>query len=202
MFEELKMEVVRVAKDADRSGMCRHKSGNFSIRDAETGLVVVSPSGVAREILKPEDCIVVDMDGNVVENLMGRKPTSETPMHLAAYQVRPDRNAIVHTHARYSTAFAILNRELPAIAAESMHLGKSRTVPVAPYGKVGSKELAENVAETLKETDCCLMRSHGSIAMGNTLDDAYLKAQYVEEIAQLYYIVLTANGGQEPDHIE
>ena len=57
MFEELKMEVVRVAKDADRSGMCRHKSGNFSIRDAETGLVVVSPSGVAREILKPEDCM-------------------------------------------------------------------------------------------------------------------------------------------------
>lgn len=104
MLEELKKEVIRVAREADRLGMCKHKSGNFSIYDPATGYVVVTPSGVAREVLSPEHICVMDLDANVVSWNKINKPSSETLMHLSIYRERKDVRAVVHTHARYSTA--------------------------------------------------------------------------------------------------
>ncbi len=80
--------------------MCKHKSGNFSARDKETGYVVITPTSVDREVLTPRDMIVMDMEANVIENLSGLKPTSESLMHLMIYKTRPDANAIAHTHSR------------------------------------------------------------------------------------------------------
>jgi len=76
MLEELKKEVVKIAKEADRSGLCKHRSGNFSIRDKETGYVVVTPTGVDREKLTYNDICVMDLDANVIENVTGLRPTS------------------------------------------------------------------------------------------------------------------------------
>lgn len=198
MLEKLKEQVVRVAKEADRIGMCKHKSGNFSSYDPATGYVVVTPSGVAREVLAPEDICVMDLDANVIEWNGTNKPSSETLMHLFIYKQRKDVRAVVHTHARYSTAFAALNRPIPPIVYEFAFIGKCTTVPVAPYGRPGTADLAEKVARTVQNADCCLMQSHGSIAVGDDIDDAFLKAQYIEEVAELYYIMLTANNGKEP----
>jgi L-ribulose-5-phosphate 4-epimerase len=198
MLESLKKQVVEVAKEADRLGMCKHKSGNFSIIDPKTGCVVITPSGVAREILNIDHVCVLDLDANVIERKTEKKPSSEALMHLSVYKLRSDVRAIVHTHARYSTAFAVLNKELPSIVYECSYLGKSGKVPVAPYGRPGTPELAMNVAKTLRNADCCLMESHGAIAIGASMKDAFLKAQYVEEIAEVYYIALAANGFREP----
>ncbi len=198
MLEELKEQVVAVAKDSDRNGMCKHKSGNFSMFDPASGYVVITPSGVAREVLTAKDVCVLDLDANVIERNSEAKPSSESLMHLAVYRERAEIRAIVHTHARYSTAFAIMNRPVPAIVYESAYLGKCGTIPVAPYGRPGTADLAEKVAETLRNADCCLMESHGAIAVGINMEDAYLKAQYMEEISELYYITLAASGGKEP----
>lgn len=198
MLEELKKEVIRVAREADRLGMCKHKSGNFSIYDPATGYVVVTPSGVAREVLSPEHICVMDLDANVVSWNKINKPSSETLMHLSIYRERKDVRAVVHTHARYSTAFAVLNKPIPPIVYEFSYIGKCGTIPVAPYGRPGTADLAEKVAKTLKNTDCCLMESHGAIAVGDDIDDAFIKAQYIEEVAELYYIALAARNGQEP----
>ncbi len=202
MLEELKKQVVAVAKDSDRNGMCKHKSGNFSMFDPASGYVVITPSGIAREVLTERDVCVLDLDANVVERNSEAKPSSESLMHLAVYRARTEIRAIVHTHARYSTAFAIMNRPVPAIVYESAYLGKCGTIPVAPYGRPGTPELAENVAETLRNADCCLMESHGAIAVGVSMEDAYLKAQYTEEISELYYITLAAGCGKEPKVLE
>ncbi len=198
MLEELKEQVVKIAKEAEKNGMCKHKSGNFSIHDKETGYVVISPSGIARDVLVPDHVCVMDLDGNVIERKTEAKPSSEVLMHLYVYRQREDIRAIVHTHARYSTAFAILNRPIPPIVYECAYLGKSTSVPVAPYGRPGTIDLAEKVAATFTDSDCCLMEKHGAIAGGVNMDDAFLKACYLEEISELYYLALTANGQQEP----
>lgn len=195
MLEKLKEQVVATALKAQRSGLCKHKSGNVSVRDPETGYVCVTPSGVDREELTPEMVCVLDPDGKVLE---GMKPSSESLMHLACYRERPDVNAIVHTHSPMACAFACLNRPIPAFIFEFFvfHLDNA-TIPVAPYGLPGTTQLAENVAETMKRTDLALMERHGAIALGKTPAEAYENADYIEELAGIYYHILTLNGGKD-----
>ena len=90
MLEHLKEAVVEYALEAEKMGLCRHRSGNFSMRDKESGLVCVTPSGVDRSVMQPADVVVMDMEAHVVEALTGLRPTSEALMHLAAYAARPD----------------------------------------------------------------------------------------------------------------
>lgn len=198
MLEALKEQVAAVAKECERLGMCKHKSGNFSIYDPETGYVVITPSGVARDVLTAEHVCVMDLDGRVIERRAEVKPSSEAMMHLYIYKERKDILALVHTHAPFSTAFSIMNKPIPPIVYECAYLGQSGMVPVAPYGRAGTVDLAEKVAKVMKIHDCCLMESHGAIAAGENMEEAFLKAQYVEEIAEMYYITLAAGHGAEP----
>ncbi|MDP9858373.1 L-fuculose-phosphate aldolase [Olsenella profusa DSM 13989] len=200
MLENLKLRVMNVAKQAQREGMCKHKSGNFSARDEETGLVVITPTSVDREDLVVPDMVVMDLDANVVENQTGLRPTSESLMHLKIYQTRPDVRAIAHTHSQFATTFAVLEKPIPAVVYEIANLNCSKArIPVAPYGRPGTPALADSVVDSVKEADVLLLQGHGSVAVdeGN-IDEAYLKVCYIEELAELYYHALTANGGQEP----
>ncbi|MFC2706309.1 MAG: class II aldolase/adducin family protein [Olsenella profusa] len=200
MLENLKLRVMNVAKQAQREGMCKHKSGNFSARDEETGLVVITPTSVDREDLVVPDMVVMDLDANVVENQTGLRPTSESLMHLKIYQTRPDVRAIAHTHSQFATTFAVLEKPIPAVVYEIANLNCSKArIPVAPYGRPGTPTLADSVVDSVKEADVLLLQGHGSVAVdeGN-IDEAYLKVCYIEELAELYYHALTANGGQEP----
>lgn len=200
MLEDLKLQVMNVAKQAQREGMCKHKSGNFSARDEETGLVVITPTSVDREDLVVPDMIVMDLDANVIENQTGLRPTSESLMHLKIYQTRPDVKAIAHTHSQFATTFAILEKPIPAVVYELANLNCSKArIPVAPYGRPGTPALAESVVDSVKEADVFLLQGHGSVAVDeDNIDEAYLKVCYIEELAELYYHALTANGGQEP----
>ena len=94
MLESLKKDVVQIAKRAQKDGLCKHLSGNFSARDKETGYVVITPTQVDRELLTARDMVVLDLDANVVENLSGLRPTSESLMHLQIYKTR-DRKSVV-----------------------------------------------------------------------------------------------------------
>jgi L-fuculose-phosphate aldolase len=201
MLEDLKLQVMNVAKRAQAEGLCKHKSGNFSQRDPETGLVVITPTGVDREMLTADDMVVCDAGARVVESVHALRPTSELLMHLKAYEVRPDVVAIVHTHSMYATTFAVLGRPIPAVVYEHSYLGCAHgVVPVAPYGRPGTQALADSVAGPAIENDTFLLRSHGAVALDETdIDGAYLKACYLEEVAELYYLALTAAGGVEPE---
>ncbi len=201
MLEVLKKEVCEIAKRAQRDGLCKHKSGNFSARDLETGYVVITPTSVDRELLTPRDMVVMDMNANVIENLSGLRPTSEALMHIMIYRQKPKAAAIAHTHSAYATTFALLNKPLPAIVYEVANLGLTKArVPVAPYGRPGTPELADSVIECCRESDSFLIEKHGAVAVDNTdIYEAFLKAAYIEELAELYYLSLTANGGKEPD---
>lgn len=200
MLEELKKQVVKIAKEADRTGLCKHRSGNFSIRDKETGYVVITPTGVDREDLTYHDICVVDLDANVIEIETNVRPTSETLMHLQAYKTRDDIFAIAHTHSRFATAFAVLNKAIPAVIYECANLNlKDAVIPVAKYGRPGTTDLSDSIIEPIQRADCMLLEKHGVLAVDKDPNEALLKAHYVEEIAEVYYRALMINGGKEPD---
>lgn len=204
MLENLKKDVCEIAKRAQREGLCKHKSGNFSARDLETGYVVITPTSVDRDLLTPRDMIVMDLDANVLENLSGLKPTSESLMHLMIYRQRPKATAVAHTHSMYATVFALLNKEIPAVVYEVANLGLTKArIPVAPYGRPGTTELADSVIESCTEADCFLLEKHGAVALDERdIYEAFLKAAYIEELAELYYHALEVNGGKEPDSFD
>lgn len=196
MLEFYKRQVIDYALRAQRDGLCKHKSGNFSVRDPETGYICITPTGVDREKLTEEDIVVLDQDLVILE---GAKPSSETMMHVEIYKMRPDVFAICHTHAKMGTAFSVLGKPLPAIIYEvaGFHLDEGQ-IPVAPYGRPGTPELAQKVAETAKHSDLMLMEKHGTIAVGPDMDTAYLNVNYIEEIAEIYYYTLVIGRGAEP----
>lgn len=198
MTDELKKSVLLAAQEAERMDLCKHKSGNFSARDPESGSVTITPSGVARSALQCDQLCTLDLDARVLEWDGVHKPSSEVLMHLEIYRRRPDVHAVAHTHSRFATAFAILNKTIPPILYECSFLGRSPSIRVAPYARPGTTELARAVSETLLDADCCLMQSHGAIAVGASMEEAFLRAQYMEEMAELYYLTLSVRPGQEP----
>ena len=201
MLEQIKEDVRRYALQADREGLCRHRSGNFSIRDAESGLICITPTGMDRTEMTADDIVVIDMDGHTVESLNERKATSELMMHTAIYRGRSDVRAVAHTPSRAATAFAVMNKPIPAIVYELSILGcREGYVPVAPYGRPGTKAAAENVLAPLAIADVALMQAHGVVAVAESLKEALLKASYLEELADIYCRCLTVLG-REPDTI-
>lgn len=198
MLEDLKKEVIKIALDAQNSGLCKHKSGNFSIRDKETGYIVITPSGIDRAELTPDMVSVLDQDLNLIEGL---KASSESMMHAECYKANPNCYGIAHTHSKMGTAFSVLNKPIPAIIYEvACFRLDDGMIPVAPYGRPGTVELAKNVAETSKKSDLMLMEKHGVIALGSDLANAYLAVQYIEEIAEVYFDTLVINKGVEPPY--
>ena len=199
MLEALRGEVVRCAQEAEAQGLCRWRSGNFSARDKATGLVCMTPSGVNRRLMIAEDIVVMDLDGRVAEAANGRKPSSEALMHLAAYEVRPDICAIAHTHSPFALVFAALERPIPGLVLEAAHLHcEGGSVPVAPFAPQGTQELADSVRAPLRMGDAMLLARHGALAVGTSLDDALLKAAYVEELAEVACRAEAISGGTMP----
>lgn len=188
MLENAKRKVVEIARLAEKEKMCLPKSGNFSLRDRKTGYILITPSGIKRDDLTEDSIIVLDMQGNIIENKAGFKPSTETAMHLKAYETRQDVASVCHTHAFYATIFSVLSKEIEPVVLEAVFYGVK--VPLARYGRPGTKDLAESIVEPLSISDACLLERHGVLTVGKDLDDAFLKMQYVEEVAKMYYYVL------------
>jgi len=198
MLEYLKERIVKVAKQADKDGLCKYKSGNFSEKDKETGYIAITPSGVSRDVLVAEDILIVDMEGNIIEHGRVKKPSSELPMHLRAYKERPDIDSVIHTHSHYATAFAIRGKEIQPMIFEALVYGVHTRV--AEYAMPGTPELGESIVKPLSEADVALMKNHGVLIVGNDIFETYNKAQYVEDVAEIYHIALNIGEG-EPDII-
>ena len=198
ILETLRKAVVRCAQAAEADGLCRWRSGNFSARDEETGLICLTPSGVERRTMTAEDIVVVDGRGKVVEAAEGRRPSSEVLMHLAAYETRPDIRAAAHTHSPFALVFAALERPIPGLILEAAHLRcKGGAVPVAPFAPQGTDALADSVRAPLKTGDALLLARHGALAVGDSPDDALLKAAYIEELAEVAYRTAMLAAGKE-----
>jgi len=158
--------------------------GNISIAMRAEGLIAISPSGIGYNEIKAKDISLLEFDGRQLE---GRPPSSEWHLHLALYQARPEINAVVHTHSRFATTFALLHEPLPA-CHYLIGVAQTKEIRVAPYANFGTEELARKTVAALGHNDrCILMANHGLLAVGEDLSEAYNTALYIEEVAELYY---------------
>ncbi|WP_328893218.1 class II aldolase/adducin family protein [Streptomyces sp. NBC_00236] len=179
--------VVATARRTASEGLVVGTSGNVSARVGET--VLVTPSGVPYDRLRPEDLTGVDPEGNQVLGTMA--PTSELPLHLAVYR-NTDAAAVVHTHAVHATAVSTLVAEVPSVHYAAAMLGGP--VRVAAYARYGTDELAENMLTALRDRTGCLLGNHGTVTYGASLDEAYDRTAQLEWLCRLWLTASSVPG--------
>ena len=164
-------------------------SGNLSVRRG--GLMAITPSGMPYERMTPADiCLVRTSDAALVS---GSRPSTETPMHLALYQAS-HAAAIVHTHTPFVIALSTVLDELPAVHYAMADLGGP--VRVAPYARFGTTQLAASAAAKLTGRNAVILRNHGALTCGPTLERAYERACTLEWLARVYWYARLAGAPQ------
>lgn len=202
----LREEVARIARRMLDSGLVTGTSGNVSARTGD-GDVLITPSGLDYALLQPEDVVLLDGRGRVLEG--HREPSSEWPMHTGIYRSRPQAGGIVHTHAPYSTTLACLGQGIPPVHYMLVALSGEGRVPLARYATYGTEELSRYAADALGDSHhACLLQNHGAITVGENPSEAYSRAGILEEMAGIYYrarlvgepVLLTSKQVKEASH--
>lgn len=176
--------VVEYGKQMSSSGLSKGTSGNISIYNAEEKLMAISPSGIGYFETTPEDVVVMDLHGNIVEG--DKKPSSEWGLHTVFYVNKPDARAVVHAHSTYCTTFACLNQPIRALHYVIGGAGTA-TVPCAPYRTFGTPELAEVAIEACGEGKAVLLANHGLLTCGPNIGKAFGLAVNMEFCAEMQY---------------
>ncbi len=184
-YEEMKEQLVKIAQKAYREKLMAGTSGNMSIFCPDQGHLIITPSGYDYEIMEQKDVVVIDLDGYVIEGI--HMPSSEWRMHAEIYRHVPRVGAIVHTHSPYATSFAVLHKEIPQTLIE-MGVFLKGSVEVSPYAQQGSAQVGMNAVPILSRKNACLMANHGVLAVGSTLEEAYINSVYVEDAAKIYHM--------------
>ena len=195
MLGELRKEICRLHAELPAHGLVAWTSGNVSGRDPQTGLVVIKPSGVRYADLTPENMVVVDLDGKVVEGQ--HKPSSDTFAHVYVYRHRPDVNGVVHTHSTFATAWAAAGKPIPPVlTAICDEFGGP--IPVGAYAKIGGDEIGQEIIRSIGDSPVILMKNHGVFAIGGTPEAAVKAAVMVEDAARTVFFALQLG---QPDEI-
>jgi L-ribulose-5-phosphate 4-epimerase len=185
MLEALREEICQLHMELPRWELVTWTVGNLSGRDPETGFVVIKPSGVRYEDLRPETMVVVGLDGKVVEGAY--KPSSDTASHLYIYRHRPDVGGVVHTHSPYATAFAAVGQSIPVVlTAIADEFGC--TIPCAGFAMIGGEEIGRQVVENIGESPAILLKNHGVFTIGPDATAAVKAAVMVEDVARTVFI--------------
>lgn len=183
--EKLKKKLVEIGIRMLRNDLTHGTCGNISCRITGEEKILVTPSSVPYEKIKPEDILVVDFKGEVVEGT--RNPSVETPFHLAVYKNRDDVGAIVHTHSPYALSVSATAKVVPVFLDEIFsHIGGE--LEVSPYALPGSDELADNMIRFLKDKGAVLLSNHGAVCCGKNLEDAFETAEIVERICKMFIL--------------
>ena len=201
MLEQLKEQLWKLHLELPRNGLVTWTGGNVSARDPESGLVAIKPSGVMYEDLRPEDHVVLDLDGNVVEGTL--KPSSDTASHLYIYRHRPDVNGVVHTHSPYATAFAAVGKPIPVyLTAIADEFGCP--IPCAGFALIGGEEIGQQVVEHIGDSPAVLLKNHGVFTVGKSAKAAVKAAVMVEDVARTVWYALQLGTPDEiaPDDVK
>lgn len=181
LLQKERTEIVDYGNRLISCGLTTGSGGNVSIFNREEGLVALTPSSMSYSDIAPEDVVVMDLDGKVVEGT--RRVSTEVNMHLGVYRGRPDVCGIVHTHSIYATAVACMGWDLQPV--HYMLAMAGQVVKCAPYATYGTQELADYALEALGNRGACLLGNHGLLAAAATLQHAFSTAEHLEYVAQL-----------------
>ncbi|HSQ32563.1 MAG TPA: class II aldolase/adducin family protein [Gemmatimonadaceae bacterium] len=179
--------IVLVCRRLYERGLVAGPDGNVSVR-RDDGTLLVTPTGLSKVDVTPDDLVVVSLQGRVREGR--RAPSSELGMHLRIYQRRPDVRAVVHAHPPAATAFAVAGESFvaPVLPEVILQLGE---VPLVPYATPGSDALADAFEPFLAQHDGFLMANHGATTIAPSLAAAHQRMESLEHAAR---ILLAARG--------
>ncbi|QMV15996.1 L-fuculose-phosphate aldolase [Vibrio spartinae] len=177
-------EIIETCKKLVTHGLTIGTGGNISVFDRQQGLMAISASGVDYFSAKPEDIVILDMDGKIVDSQ--RKPSSEWSMHKVFYDRRDDINAVVHAHSTYATVLATLRQGLPA--SNYLVAFSGLDVRCADYETFGTPELAEAAYQAMIDRKAVLLANHGLLAGSGTLDAAFNIAEEIEHCCKIHCI--------------
>jgi len=184
MLEKLREDVCRLHLELPKNGLVTWTSGNISGRDTETGLVVIKPSGIMYDDLTPDDLVILDLSGKIVEGKL--KPSSDTATHLYIYRHKSEVGGIVHTHSPFATAFAAVGLPIPPfLTAICDEFGGP--VPVGGFAPIGGEEIGREVIRSIGTSPAILMQNHGVFTIGKNPKAAVKAAVMVEDAARTMY---------------
>ena len=187
MLVSLRKQVCELHAELTRNNLVAWTSGNVSGRDQETGRVVIKPSGVLYQDLTPENLVVVDLDGKVLEGVL--LPSSDTATHLVVYRNRPDVSGIVHTHSTFATAFAAVGKPIPPVlTAICDEFGGM--IPIGGFAPIGDDAIGQEILRSIGQSPAILMQNHGVFTVGKSPQAAVKAAVMVEDAARTVFYAL------------
>jgi L-ribulose-5-phosphate 4-epimerase len=205
-MQQLKQQVYDANRDLPRYGLVTFTWGNVSAIDRVRGRMVIKPSGVAYDVMQPEDMVVVDLEGNVIEGKWN--PSSDTATHLALYRRYPTLGGVVHTHSTHATAWAQAGLAIPALGtthADYFFGDIPCTRPLTEAEVQGEYELntGKVIIETIGEceplhTPGIVVWQHGPFAWGKNAHEAVHNAVVLEEVAKMAWIARGINQQLQP----
>ena len=191
MLEQYKVQISEMGKHIYQIGLTAMYSGNLSARDKESGLIAIKPSGIPWDQIMPDDVVIVDEHGKLVEGR--RKPSIETPMHTAVYRNFPDVHGVAHTHSKHATAFCVARKPIPVVCVNSVEMGgEIRVMPFVPPGDM--HQIEKTIVDGLQSRKAMLLSAHGALAVGADLEEAIHISKTLEEIAELVLLSRLAGG--------
>jgi len=184
LFGDIREELTALHHELFSYNLVAWSSGNISIRDPETGCIVIKPSGVLYHQLTPESMVVLNEMGNILEGDL--RPSVDTNSHLYIYRNRDDIHGIVHTHSTFATAFAAVGKNIPVVLT-SMADQFGGPIPCSNYAAVGGEEIGKEVLKTIGNGNAVLLRQHGVFTVGKTGIDAVKSAVLLEDAAKTLF---------------
>jgi L-ribulose-5-phosphate 4-epimerase len=184
-LEPLQREVWETNLGIFRARLVTVHAGNASGIDRQRGLVIIKPSGMDYDKLRPADMVVVDLEGRKVKGKW--KPSVDLPHHLYLYKHRPEIGGVIHTHSNYATAFALLGRPLPVyLTAIADEFGAE--VPCAPYVDNVGDHIGETILKYMGKAPAILLAQHGVFSWGPTPRAALKSAVMLEDVAKTCFL--------------
>lgn len=177
----LKEEICEIGRRVYNKGFAAANDGNISIRVGENE-VLCSPTMICKGFMKPEDICAVDMNGDQIAGK--RKRTSEVLLHLEIMRNRPDVKAVVHCHPPHATAFAVTGEAIPQCILPEIEVFMGE-VPIAPYETPGGQDFAATVTPFLEATNTIILKNHGTVSFGKSLEDAYWKTEILDAYCRI-----------------
>ena len=183
----LKRQLVDGAAQVASIGLVPLTQGNLSLRDPQSGHVLITPHDYPYDQLRPDDVVALDLAGNVVEG--AREPSHEAPVHLAVYERRSDAAAIVHAEPIYTNVFGVLHKPIAPLHVNTL-IDVGGAVPVMPFAPSGSRQFGYDMLEVMGDKRAVVWANHGMLAIGDSLRQAIHCTVMVEISAQLYHMAL------------
>jgi L-ribulose-5-phosphate 4-epimerase len=187
VIADVRRQVCDLHAELPRNGLVVWTAGNVSARVPGQDLLVIKPSGVSYDDLTPDNMVVCDLDGNLVEGQ--HSPSSDTAAHAYVYKHMPEINGVVHTHSTYATAWAARGEAIPCVLT-MMGDEFGGEIPIGPFALIGDDSIGQGIVSTLSghRSRAVLMQNHGPFTIGRSAKAAVKTAVLCEEVAQTVHI--------------